>query len=644
MIYLLTALALSSARLSAEASTSASFLNLEAGAQAAALGGAVASRPSVGSLFYNPGALGWIEGAELTASHSELGYSGRAEHLAAAYGLKNLSLGISLQALTITGMEERILPSAVPLSTFGATALATAATFSRRLGSRLSAGTSLKLIYQKIGADQAYTVANDLGLSFSRLAYGLQAGASLTNWGGGVKFANQSYPLPTRARLGLGYGVLRDALSLYSDLVIPRGRPLFICLGSEWKIKDRLDIRAGYRGGMSDAGSAAGLSGGLGVRLSGYRVDYAALSRGALGLVHQFSISYRPGAALRERTERAVATELQRRARITAEAFYRQGQGHLVAGRPEEAAQSFDLALIWDPDYAEASHSLAEAKSAAEEASISRLLASGLAHYQGGRYIDAIADLGRILELRPEHPSARQWLDKASEALSPKPSRELSDSLAKMVEGYHRSATALLASGRYPQAMGEWRKALELDPKNTLAISSMDRARQLQQQEVSLALAKAEASVKQDNWAAALVQVNRALAIDPDNQDAKDKKTEIEGILRQLSETHSRQGTEYFQRGQYSQAEAELRLALSYNRDNRAASELLNRIGSRRASATAQEISELYLKGINAYTQGDFAQATVYWQQVIDLDPTHANARRNLERAREKLRIIGRPQ
>jgi tetratricopeptide (TPR) repeat protein len=634
---------LACAPLFAQAGTAASFLNLEAGAATAAVGGTSAScLPAAGSVFCNPGALGWLRGAEFTASHSELGYSARVEHLAAAYGGRRFSLALSLQAMTIGGMEERTEPSAAPLSTFGASALAPALTFSRSLGGRFAAGTSLRLVYQKIGADQAYSVANDLGLSIAGLMPGLRAGAVLTNWGSGVRFSEQSHPLPTRFRLGLGYGLFHDALTVSGDLVAPRGRNVLPCLGVQWSLGNRMDIRAGYRGGMADAGGAAGLSGGLGVRLGGYAVDYAAASRGVLGLAHQISISYRPGAASSERTERAVAAELQRRARITAETFFHQGQDHLLAGRPDEAAQSLDLALVWDPDYAEAARTLAEAKAAVGDREAARLLSSGLSHFQAGRMIDAISDLGRVLEIKPEHQAARELLQKASDALlASRPALPSDTAAAFEIKRHLRDGARALASGDYRLAIEEWEAALALDPGQAAAKTSIERARALQRQVVEAALQKAEASARQDRWPTALAYINRALELDPANEPALARKKEAVETLNRLSEIHARRGAEFLAKGDYEQAESELRLALSLNRDNRAAAEQLSRLGSHRARDSAQLISDLYLRGIRAYTQEEYAQAAALWQRVLELDPGHANARRNLERAREKLRILG---
>ncbi len=637
----IAALALFPFSLAADGGTGAAFLNIDAGADVAAMGGTSASRPaSVGAVFWNPGALGWLRGPEFSASHTEQGQSVRCEYLAGAYGSQRLTLALSVQALTLDGLEERTGPSATPLSTFGAVCLAPSLTCAKQFGSRLSAGTSLKLVYQKIGSDQASSFANDIGLSLLPGPSGLRTGAALTNWGSGIRFTDQSSPLPTRLRLGAGYDLLGGDLRLSGDVVKPRGRPLFACLGAEGVIRDRIMLRAGYKGGLTDDGGVAGLSGGIGLVARGFAVDYAAASRGALGLAHHVSLTFRPGAGSEAKAESTIATELQRRARLTAETFYRQGLAQMKAEKLDEAMASFDLALVWDPDFAEAARSLAEAREAAGDREADRYMTSGLAHFKAGRVVDAIADFGRVLEIKPDNQTAREWLRNASDALIASRPPGMMDSVAVLIARHLRAGASLLSAGEYVRAIDEWNGVLALAPGHATARASIDRARTMQRQAVEAALQRAESLEKQERLPAAMALVNRALAMDPGNEPALEKKRALASALRELSDVHARKGIELIARGDYAQAEVELKLALALDKDNRPAADQLSKIPSRRVTASAREISDLYLKGISAYTSEDYEQAIAFWQRVLELDPNHANARRNLDRAREKLRLI----
>ena len=52
--------------------------------------------------------------------------------------------------------------------------------------------------------------------------------------------------------------------------------------------------------------------------------------------------------------------------------------------------------------------------------------------------------------------------------------------------------------------------------------------------------------------------------------------------------------------------------------------------------APPPDTGELYLKGIRAYSAGDLPNAIAAWEQCLKLDPSHAKARKALERAKRE--------
>lgn len=628
--------------LAAEGGTGAAFLNLDAGADAVALGGAVAAYGgTAGAVFGNPGDLGWLWGTELTFGHTEHVQSIRHEHLAAARGYGRLAVAVSVRGYSLSDLEERTAPTAEPLSRFGAAGLAPAVTVARVFGRRCAVGTSVKLVHQRVGADRATSFANDIGVSVTTGVRGLRAGAALTNWGSGVKFAERSDPLPTRLRAGASYSMPSRPVTVAGDLVVPFQRSPFACFGAEALIRQRIGLRAGYRGGAGGAGGLAGLTAGLGVIVREFDVDYAFASYGVLGGAHHVSLSYTPGRA-GGRNERAIAEELQRRARITAATFYQRGLAQLQEDKPEEALGSFDLALVWDPSYDVAGRASAETRATVNDRQAGQHLAAGLTHYQNGELIDAIAEFGRVLEIKPDHQAAREWLTTASNALVL--ARTSGDTLpgpAAQVERHMQDGVALLSAKDYRGAIGEWQQALVLDPNHAAAAAAIAGARSLQQHAVAEALQRAERYAARGKWQMARAQVDRALTYDPEHGAALAKRQEITTAMRGLAAKHARAGIELYQQGDYSTAAVELKLSLSLDKENKSAADYLAKATAQRASGRGGEASDLYFKGINAYIQEEYDQAIAYWQRVVEIDPANTNARRNIERARQKLKIIG---
>ncbi len=57
-----------------------------------------------------------------------------------------------------------------------------------------------------------------------------------------------------------------------------------------------------------------------------------------------------------------------------------------------------------------------------------------------------------------------------------------------------------------------------------------------------------------------------------------------------------------------------------------------------------EEIDALYREGTRLFSAGEYQQSLRIWQRILNADPAHANARRNLERTRQKLEALKRTQ
>ena len=49
-----------------------------------------------------------------------------------------------------------------------------------------------------------------------------------------------------------------------------------------------------------------------------------------------------------------------------------------------------------------------------------------------------------------------------------------------------------------------------------------------------------------------------------------------------------------------------------------------------------EDIEELYLKGIEAYTNDEFRLAVKYWQKCLDIKPDYSKAQKNIAKAQKK--------
>jgi tetratricopeptide (TPR) repeat protein len=624
--------------------TGASFLNLGVGAHELAMGGAVtALSTGVSSLYWNPGGLGWLNGTQASLMHAEYFQSIRYEHLAFAYGTKAFCTGFSMKGLYLGELEQRTGPSQDPISTFNAYFVTPTLTFAKYLSRGISLGTNIKLIYQKIGVDNAISYAGDFGVSIRSRSPGLKAGIALTNVGTKINFTNTSFSLPTQVRTGLGYSIFNEKANLGFDLVKPLKDDIHFCFGVEGLIMEKISLRAGYRSGLGSDEGLAGLSAGLGLRIENFIIDYAFATYGALGLTHNFSLSYNFGLKkkLSEEEERKIAEELQRRARMTAETFYQQGLVENSKNKYDEALRSFDIALIWDPFHEKAAQASEELRKKIEKREFNEHLSTGIAEYNQGRYLEAISEFGLALEIEPVHELAQQWLGIALDALVKvqmakiESGQEMQDKISK----HFKDGLEYYSKKKYNNAIKEWNAILVLDPTHQEAREYISKAKSHLKKQVSDILENVTAFINQSKWIEALHDVNRVLAIEPGNQVALSKRDVIDKKLSDIAVEYVQKGIEFYEQGDFGLAETELKMAMTFDSKNIKAKEYLDKISSKQKEVSGKDVSDLYLKGITAYTQEKYQLAISYWNRVLEIDPNHANAARNIQRAEEKAKL-----
>lgn len=624
--------------------TGASFLNLGVGAHELAMGGAVtALSTGVSSLHWNPGGLGWLNGTQATLMHAEHFQSIRYEHLGFAYGTRAFGTGFSMKGLYLGELEERTVPSQNPISTFNAYFIVPSFTFAKYFSHGVSIGTNVKIIYQKIGVDNAISYAGDLGMSIRSGLPGLKAGLALTNIGTKINFTNSSFSLPTQVKAGLGYTLFKERANFGVDFIKPLKDDFQLCFGAEGLIMDRLSLRAGYRSGLDNDGGLTGFTGGLGIHIENFNIDYALMTYGVLGITHNFSLSYDFGKkkAISEDEEKKIAEELQRRARMTAEAFYQQGLVQQSKHKYDEALSSYDIALIWNPYYDKALQATEDLKKKIEKRKINEHLSTGIAEYNHARYLEAIAEFGLVLEIEPNHELAKQWINAASSALvKVQMARiEREQDIEEKISLHFKNGLEYYSKKKYNNAIIEWNAILGLDPSHQEAREYIVKTRSHIENQVAEILENIATYMVQGKWIEAFDDVNHALALEPNNKVALIKRDEIKRNLRDLSVDYAQKGIKLFKQGKFGLAETELKMALTFDSNNITAKEYLEKIGAKETGVSSKDVNDLYMKGVAAYTQEKYQLAVFYWKRVLEIDPNHANAARNVQRAEEKVKI-----
>jgi tetratricopeptide (TPR) repeat protein len=623
--------------------TGASFLNLGPDARTLALGGAGTSLTrGTAALYWNPGGLAGWTGTEAAFSHAEHFQSIRYDNLGWAKSQGSLGYGFALKGLYLSDLEERTGPAEDPLAAFNAYFLTPSLTIAKTLARGLAGGATLKLVYQGIGTDHATAFAADVGVRYE-MTNGLSAGAVLDNIGTKVRFVNESHSLPVRFRGGLGFAPPRGRVRFAADFGDVFAEGWEIDLGVEAAVTERFFIRTGYASALRENGGLSGLNAGLGLVIGDLDVDYAFRAFGVLGLSHHFSLTYNIGRIHKtlSAAERKILEELERRSRLTAQTFYQQGLNRERQGNFEDALRNYDIALVWDPGNSDALKAAEAAQRALKEQLVAEHVAQGIANFKSGNYFEAAAEFGAALENDPSSELAKGWLKAATDALVKAQAEKiiLEQEKKTRLTGFLQTGLGYYSRRDYDRAIAEWNKALAISPGNKEALDYIARARTKILASVDEMLASAGNYAVQEDWLRALGEINRVLTLDPQNAAALAKKEEVKKKARFVSADRTRSGIALYKEGKYGLAETEFKLALSYDETNITAQQYLAKITAQKKTPALEDVNDLYMKGVNSYTEEKYQLALFYWKRVLEIDPANANAKRNITRAEEKIKI-----
>ena len=277
------------------------FLEVPAGARAAALGGAYASlAQDADAAFWNPAGLSAVHGIQISGSHVEYVQKLRHDQFAVAGQGLGGGLAGSVRALYSEPIEARDEIGNLT-GTWGSYDLEMGLAYGRRVGPDLSVGGTAQLVRERIADASASTYAFGAGAVWSPPSItGVRLGLSVHNLGPAARYDFDGGPgapvgLPAAVQAGGSWQLVMahgTALRAALEGRFTRGRSGIGMMGLE----------IGTLGGPKGAGAAflraglrvndetASLSFGAGYTLAGLRLDYAFVPfRLDLGDTHRIS-------------------------------------------------------------------------------------------------------------------------------------------------------------------------------------------------------------------------------------------------------------------------------------------------------------------------------------------------------------------
>ncbi len=566
------------------------------------------------AIYMNPAGLATQDERSLLVHHGTLQFSTTWDLAAVSYPVPGLGgVGLGFARLGTGGIEGYDAQNR-PTSSLSYRETAAAASLARRLRGPLWGGVTFKILGQSLGGVSASAPALDLGLLYRPSALrGAQIGVSAQNVvAGSLDLGGVVPPLDRSYRLGLGSPEWRlNALSagrLVLDLATRGKEGMKPRLGVEFTRAGLGAVRAGFANG--------GPVFGVGFKFRRYGFDYAYQS-GSVEATQQFALRLNWGVPLSQYDARHMV-EL-RKAALDSLRAQRAGDIARDRARAETAEKAGDwegALVLWQVlDRSDPGQGAYAARAGRARAEIERAAQAAIETESGRRLALALADL------------ARQAL----------------------ARGDAEEASGLVRGIPAGEGAGAGGTGIDADTLAQLVrdvAGARDRA-------ASRAMARADSLQAKAKVFDAAGQVALALRLKPDDPRAKARWSEMEASLgksaaevqnlsRKLAAlTSLNEVARDYAEGRYQDASVAVQRALSLDPQSPEARDWRDRIERRLATPKPEldaRIKQLYIKGMEAFTSGDYREALKNWEQILVLDPLNESARRNVLEARERMK------
>lgn len=271
-----------------------SHLQLPLGARADGMGeaySAIAEDATAG--WWNAAVLSELESTQFVFNHCSHFQGMTLDYLGMAMGLRGNGIGFGILTFSSGELEYREGATQEPLGTFSMLAVHPMLSYGRKIDPELSLGLSLIGLYEKIYTDEATGFALNGGILYHpQFLENLRIAAVFQNFGLKLGLREITYPLPFRAKIGLGYHLNLQEFGVIaaSDYVSPAFGEHKVNTGLELSYKSLIALRGGYKWGYD----TQRLSFGLGVAHEGVAVDYSYTPYKDVGASHKVSLLFTP--------------------------------------------------------------------------------------------------------------------------------------------------------------------------------------------------------------------------------------------------------------------------------------------------------------------------------------------------------------
>ena len=580
------------------------------------------------NVYKNPSVGGFIENPFIVLIHTEYLFNTRFEEFRYFFRSSFGTIGVGLRGLYTDEMIKTDSEMTSVDEKFRYIASSFLVHYSKELVKYFSMGLNLKPFYTSADTFVSMGAFSDIGISYT-FEKGFAFGFSLNNFGTGVKYISESsYPISVKS--SFGYDFNKKAKIITDITLYPYDNNLFeVGGGFEKGITDWLSLRAGYLFNSRNENWQNIFNFGFSVSFSQMHIDYSPSYNIDLGLMHTFGIRIDLKSAVKDiRVNKEVEMKMAEKEKIMSEMFLSKAKEYLARKMYDEALDNVDLSLIWMPENIIAGEIRSMIEQGKKENDLNEKIDKGLEYYMTNDFVNASAIFKNVLDEFPANEKAMKYYNLSEE--KNKISLSKSKSQNKFEEGM-----SFYTKQNYLSALKIFEEIYNTD-KDENAKEYIDKTNTKINEIIEKNISSMGVDYTTGKYSSVIKRGEKILVYKRREADIKNLMDNASKKLKEKVEDLFKKGVEQFNSKKYKEAESFFEQIIVLDSTNKEANDYIQKIKSMKVYSKV-DVSDIYLKGIEAYTNNDFKLAIKYWEKCLELNSTHINAKKNIEKAKKKI-------
>jgi tetratricopeptide (TPR) repeat protein len=279
-----------------------------------------------------------------------------------------------------------------------------------------------------------------------------------------------------------------------------------------------------------------------------------------------------------------------------------------------------------------------------------------LQYEQGGDYAAALDEWQAVLAYIPDDAEAVEGAARTRELLvAAQAAASESAANQAIIRTRFSQGLTYYEEKDYARARGEWQAILAIDSTNAGARDYLAKTQAAIDEAIEGHMTRARRYERSGRYTEAIGEWNNVQVYEPGNREAaaaiERLRSQIENVSKDYESAQRRlrivnlynESLQLYNEGKYERALAALDELLSLqpeHADARRLRALANRKLTPLTSEEKAEIRRYYLSGMQFFANDEYAKAIGEWEKILEIDPSNESVQRNIEEARQRLRQL----